>query len=72
MSFCYIILIVFVWCLTRRSLLVVRMGFPCVAEWPLIAGCLSLQRLGIYFPVTRPAWGSNLRHPASERRPITD
>ena len=33
---------------------------------PLIAGCLSLQRLGIDVPVTRPAWDLNLRPPASE------
>ena len=30
------------------------------AGGPLIAGCLSLQRLGIDIPVTRPAWDSNL------------
>ena len=27
---------------------------------PLIAGCLSLQRLGIDLPVTHPAWDSNI------------
>ena len=25
---------------------------------PLIAGCLSLQRLGVGLPVTRPVWDS--------------
>ena len=39
---------------------------------PLIAGCLSIQRLGIDLPVTCPAWDSNLRPPASESRPLTN
>ena len=38
---------------------------------PLIAGCLSLQRLRTDLPVTRPAWEWNLRPPASESRPLT-
>ena len=39
---------------------------------PLIAGCLSLHRLGINLPVTRPARDANLRPPASESRPLTN
>ena len=35
---------------------------------PLMAGCLSLQRLGIGLPVTCPVWDSNLRPPAFESR----
>ena len=33
---------------------------------PLIAGCISLQRLGVDLPVLRPVWNSNPRPPASE------
>ena len=36
---------------------------------PLIAGCVSLQRLGFDLHVNCPAWDSNLRPPASESRP---
>ena len=36
---------------------------------PLIAGCLSLQRLGMDLPRTCPAWDSNPRPLASESRP---
>ena len=32
---------------------------------PLIAGCSSLQRLGMDLPVTHPVWASNLGPPAS-------
>ena len=39
---------------------------------PLIAGCLSLQKLGIDLPVTRPACDSNPRHPTSETWPLTN
>ena len=31
-----------------------------------LEACLSLQRLGVGLPVTRPAWDSNLGPPASE------
>ena len=37
----------------------------------MIAGCLSLQRLGVGLPVTRPAWDSNLGPPASEFGSLT-
>ena len=33
---------------------------------PLIAGCLSLWRLGVDLPATRPVWDLNLGPPASE------
>ena len=39
---------------------------------PLIAGCLSLHRLGMDLPVTRTVWDSSLRPPASERRSSTN
>ena len=35
---------------------------------PLIAGCLSLQRLGVDISVIHPVWDSIPRHPASESR----
>ena len=45
----------------------------CSGGWrPLIAGCLSLQMLGICLPATRAAWDSNPRPPASESRPLTN
>ena len=34
----------------------------------LIAGCVSLQRIGMNLPVARPVWDSNPRPPASESR----
>ena len=34
-------------------------------------GAYSPQRLGVDLPATRPAWDSNLRPPACERRPVT-
>ena len=37
---------------------------------PLIAGCLSLQRLGVDLPVTRTVWDSKPRPPASEGSPL--
>ena len=37
---------------------------------PLIAGCSSLQGLGVDVPVTRPVWDSNLGPPASESRSL--
>ena len=37
----------------------------------VIAGCLSLQRLGVGLPLARPVWDSNLGRPAaSESRPL--
>ena len=47
-------------------------NFPAWCSGGRRAGCLSLQRPGIDLPVTRPAWGSNLRPPASESRPLTN
>ena len=38
---------------------------------PLIAECLSLQRLGVDSSVTRPVWDSNLGPPACESRSLT-
>ena len=37
---------------------------------PMIAGCLSLQRLGVGLPVARPVSDSNLGPPASESRSL--
>ena len=37
---------------------------------PWIAGCLSLQRLIMDLPLTRPVRDSNLGPPASESRPF--
>ena len=53
---------------TRRSLLS-RWNFPALCSGgrrPLVAGCLSLRRLGVDLPVTRPVWDWNRRPPASE------
>ena len=36
------------------------------ARGPSIAGCFSLQSLGVDLPITRPVWDSNPRPPASE------
>ena len=56
------------------SVVLVRMECPAWCsggQRPLIAGCLSLQALGVDLPVTRPVWDSNLRPPASESRPFS-
>ena len=59
-------------CLTRRGPLV-RMESPawCSGGWrPLIAGSLSLQRLGVDLPLTRPVWDSNLGPLAPESQSV--
>jgi len=38
---------------------------------PLIAGRLSLQRLGVHLPLNRPVWDFNPRPPASEPTLLT-
>ena len=58
---------------TRLSLLV---WMECPARCsggrrPLIAGCSSLQRLGVDLPLIPPVWESNLGPPASESRPFS-
>ena len=67
--FCIVCCISVVWGVFLWS----RWNFPAWCSGcrrPLIAGCLSRQRLGIDLTLTRPVWDSNLRPPASESRSI--
>eukprot|EP00919_Chromeraceae_sp_WS-2016_P007773 GHVR01018343.1.p1 GENE.GHVR01018343.1~~GHVR01018343.1.p1 ORF type:complete len:125 (-),score=2.15 GHVR01018343.1:85-459(-) len=58
-------IVTLLFCLTRRSLFGLD-GMPCEVLWrPVIADRLSLQRLRVDLPVTRPVWDSNLGPPAS-------
>ena len=55
------------------GLVFVRMECPAWCSGgrrPLIAALLSLQRIGMDLPVTRPVWDSKLGPPDSESRPL--
>ena len=61
-------------CFDSEESFLVLTECPCVVLWrpeALIAGCLSLQRLGMDIPITRPVWGSNPGPPASESTLLT-
>ena len=64
----------FVCCLNSEESCWSRWDFPVWCSGgrrPWIAGCVSLQRLGVGLHLTRPAWESNLVRPASEIASLT-